>query len=1156
MSMTHRSLTVAATTAAVVAVWMLAGTTIRSQGRTPARAVEYVNGLEVASGEVLVRLRATTTTADVAALERVADAGTSDQIGTGRWRRLRSATRSSQALLSLLAAHGAIDRVEPNYIVHTTAIPNDTLFPNLWGLLNTTTPNADIHAVNAWDISTGGTSTVVGVVDTGIDYTHPDLAANVWSAPTQFTITIGTRSLTCPAGSHGFNAIAFSQMNDVAACNPMDDNNHGTHTAGTIGAVGNNSAGVTGINWTARIMGLKFLDSGGSGDVGDAVNAIEFAIQTKNYFAAHGGGANVRVLSNSWGGGGASQSLFNEIMAANTADMLFAAAAGNNGTNNDSIPFYPANYNAQPWNAPNVISVAATDINDILANFSDFGATTVNLAAPGVGIWSTVRGGAYASFSGTSMAAPHVAGVANLLLSKCTLTTAQLKAAIINNVDITPGATGVTATNGRLNADKAIRSCAPPTGGGPTSATFLGTDTSTQGSWRNVYGADGYEVVSSSVNYPPYATVVVSGQQSYTWLASTSDVRALQKASGPDRIAATWYTGTTFTIDVNISNGSQHQIALYLLDFDTTSRVETIEVRDAATQAVLDTRVGSGFNGGQYLKWKVGGHVSIRVTRTGGNNAVVSGVFFDTVGNAPPDVTLTSPADGAIVSPAPASITLAATASDPDGIDRVEFYEQTAGLIGTSTTAPYGGAWSNVPAGSYVFTAKAFDKLGASRVSAAAHVTVSAGGGSTSATFAGVDTTTKGTWRGVYGTDGYNIVGDAVSYPSYAVVNLSGQQSFTWLSSTADVRALQKAAGPDRLAATWWAAGFFTIDVNLTDGQTHQVALYMLDWDTTSRVQTIELRDAGTNALLDTQTVSSFNGGQYLKWMVSGHVSIRVTRIAGNNAIASGLFFDPGGNPPPSVSLITPTDGSVISPAPADIVLEATATDADGIDHVEFYSGPTMIGSKAASPYKMTLSQAQAGSYTFTAKAFDTLLNSRVSAAVHVTVVNGGGAGSATFAGTDATTQGTWQGVYGSNGYEVVATGANYPGYAIVTPSGQQSYTWLPSTSDVRGLQKPGAPSDRIAATWYAASSFTIDVNVTDGLTHRVALYFLDWDSPDRVQTIEVRDATTNALLDTRSIASFHNGAYLKRIIGGHVSIRVIRTSGVNAVVSGVFFDP
>src|SRR5262249_46398716 len=160
----------------------------------------------------------------------------------------------------------------------------------------------------------------------------------------------------------------------------------------------------------------------------------------------------------------------------------------------------------------------------------------------------------------------------------------------------------------------------------------------------------------------------------------------------------------------------------------------------------------------------------------------------------------------------------------------------------------------------------------------------------------------------------------------------------------------------------------------------------------------------------------------------------------------SGLFFDPGGNPPPTVSLISPADGAVITPAPADIIVEASASDADGIDHVEFYSGATKIGTVTTSPYKFTWPQVAAGSYTRTAKAVDGLLNSRVSAAVHITVAASGGAGSATFAGTDTTTQGTWQGVYGSSGYEVIGTGANYPSYAIVAPSGQQNYTWTSST--------------------------------------------------------------------------------------------------------------
>jgi subtilisin family serine protease len=195
----------------------------------------------------------------------------------------------------------------------------------------------------AWDISTGGTATTIGVVDTGVDYTHPDLAANIWSAPRAFDVTIGGTTITCPAGSHGFNAITNT-------CDPMDDHNHGTHVSGTIGAIGGNSVGVTGVNWSTRIMGLKFLSASGSGTTVGAINAIEFAIQANAAV-----GANVRVLSNSWGGGGFSQALLDEINKANASNMLFVAAAGNEGLNNDTTPQYPSGYDARTssrWRPP------------------------------------------------------------------------------------------------------------------------------------------------------------------------------------------------------------------------------------------------------------------------------------------------------------------------------------------------------------------------------------------------------------------------------------------------------------------------------------------------------------------------------------------------------------------------------------------------------------------------------------------------------------------------------------------------------------------------------------------------------------------------------------------------------------------------------------
>jgi len=402
---------------------------------------------------------------------------------------IRSKSMNTRALLNMLSRAAGVKRAEPNYIYHSTLTPNDTRFGEMWGLNNTGQvvggqtgiAGADISAVQAWDVSTGSNSVVVGVIDTGVDYNHPDLAANIWSAPSSFTVTVGGQTITCPAGSHGFNAVANT-------CNPLDDNNHGTHTSGTIGARGNNGSGVVGVNWTTSVMGLKFLSASGSGNTADAIECIQFAIQAKQIF---GSGANLRILSNSWGGGGFSQALLDAINAADTNGMLFVCAAGNANSNNDTTAFFPANYNA-----PNVLSVAATDNRDNKSSFSNFGATTVDLGAPGTNILSTVPNGGFAVFSGTSMATPHVSGAAALVLSRCSLSTANLKANLMNNVDPVSSLSGRTVTGGRLNVDKAIRACAG--GGNPPTTVFFdnfetsqgwttnpnGTDTATTGQWE------------------------------------------------------------------------------------------------------------------------------------------------------------------------------------------------------------------------------------------------------------------------------------------------------------------------------------------------------------------------------------------------------------------------------------------------------------------------------------------------------------------------------------------------------------------------------------------------------------------------------------------------------------------------------------------------
>ncbi len=452
------------------ALLLFSSCALYAQNRT-----EFYQGQEVAAQEALVKFRAATSQS-IAQVVFAHDIDRLEGVGGAGVLLLHSRSRSAAALVRELSAHPDAEYAEPNYILKAVALPNDPSFGQLWGLQNTGqsimgqtgTPGADINAVLAWDLSTGSRANVVTVVDTGIDYNHPDLAANVWSAPAAFTVTIGGSTITCAAGTHGFNAI-------TKTCNPLDDNNHGTHVSGTIGAVGNNSLGVVGVNWTASIMGSKFLNAAGSGTTANAINAIEFAIQAKAAFP--GGGANVRVLSNSWGGGGFSNSLLNEIKKANTNGMLFVAAAGNNGSNNDVTAFYPASYNA-----PNVVAVAATDNRDALASFSNYGPTTVHLGAPGVDILSTIIGGNYDYFSGTSMATPHVSGAAALVLSLCTLDTAGLKSNLLNNVDPISSLAGLTITGGRLNVNKAIRACSGPATPDFSLSATPASQTVTQGS--------------------------------------------------------------------------------------------------------------------------------------------------------------------------------------------------------------------------------------------------------------------------------------------------------------------------------------------------------------------------------------------------------------------------------------------------------------------------------------------------------------------------------------------------------------------------------------------------------------------------------------------------------------------------------------------------
>ena len=355
-----------------------------------------------------------------------------------------------------VAAWGAtaagVVSIEPDFALSRSLMPNDPSLSQLWGLHNTGqsggVADADIDAPEAWNVTTGSRSVVIGVIDSGVDVSHPDLAANIWRNPGEIP------GNGIDDDNNGFiddvSGWDFASNDNV----PQDGDGHGTHVAGTIGGVGNDGRGVTGVNWQVSLLPLKFLSDSGSGSTAAAIAAINYAT------ALRARGVNIVATNNSWGGGGFSSALQDAIRRHGEAGILFVAAAGNESSNNDTVAAYPANYAL-----PNVISVAALDRSDQLASFSNYGATKVHIGAPGVAIYSTTPGNRYASYNGTSMAAPHVAGVAGLLAAanpQATMT--EIRAAILDSAVPIQALAGRATTGGRLNAAAALERIAPVAG--------------------------------------------------------------------------------------------------------------------------------------------------------------------------------------------------------------------------------------------------------------------------------------------------------------------------------------------------------------------------------------------------------------------------------------------------------------------------------------------------------------------------------------------------------------------------------------------------------------------------------------------------------------------------------------------------------------------
>jgi subtilisin family serine protease len=423
-------------------------------------------------GELLVGFRDGAGPADIAGVYQRHALEERENLDAGRLQRAlrrvafpltagEDVAEQTERAISILMRNPLVRFAEPNYLLHTSQLPNDPRFGDLYGLHNigqtSGAPDADIDAPEAWNRTTGSSNVIVFVIDTGVDDGHEDLAANLWTNAAEAS---GQPNVDDDGNGyvddvHGINAITGSG-------NPMDDHGHGTHVGGAIGAKGNNGIGVVGVAWNVRIGACKFLDNTGNGTLADAVECFQYVNALK------AAGHNVVVTNNSWSGGGFSQALVDAMAGVDQPaiqPILHACAAGNSGSNIDLLASYPSSYDLA-----NIVAVAATDHNDLYASFTNYGATSVDLAAPGVDILSTVplTGNpccsdptGYKRLSGTSMATPFVSGAAALVWSANPgLAASAVKTRLLGGSDyigdLGSNATMPTVTQGRLNVDSAL----------------------------------------------------------------------------------------------------------------------------------------------------------------------------------------------------------------------------------------------------------------------------------------------------------------------------------------------------------------------------------------------------------------------------------------------------------------------------------------------------------------------------------------------------------------------------------------------------------------------------------------------------------------------------------------------------------------------------
>ena len=503
-------------------------------------------------------------------------------------------------VLTQLRRDPSVRYAEPNYIYRKMETSNDTYYANgsLWGMYSddvpasgptNTTNQFGSQAEKAWrDGVIGSSNVIVGIIDEGVQIKHPDLNDNIWTNPFE----IPGDGIDNDGNGYIDDINGWDFVNDDNSVYDAGGDQHGTHVAGTIGGEGGNSSGVVGVNWDVTMIPLKFLGTEG-GTTADAIRAIDYLTDLKTRH-----GLNIVASNNSWGGGGYSQGLHDAILRAAKANILFVAAAGNESSNNDSVAAYPANYNTTIGTSTesaasydSVISVAAITNTGGLSSFSNFGATSVDIGAPGSGIWSSVPSNTYANYSGTSMATPHVTGAIALYASLVPQGTsgATIRQAILGTATPTTSLSGKTTTGGRLNVYEAVRlaqavSLDRPVYGAPSTATIAVTHSNAN---ANASVAETVTVMIRSTTESTPETVVLTESGVNTGrftgtisiAAGTPAANGVLEVSHSDTITAI-YAGLGQTVTATVD-----AVAPTLTNLNVTPKVSTAEIRWSTNEA-------------------------------------------------------------------------------------------------------------------------------------------------------------------------------------------------------------------------------------------------------------------------------------------------------------------------------------------------------------------------------------------------------------------------------------------------------------------------------------------------------------------------------------------------------------------------------------------